>query len=72
MKISSLQHAREHAIRSIRTPDSIATCVVTESGDVMANCDVDETCDELEKTKTTFFLVKGERSSKKRKSEEAK
>ncbi len=38
--------------------------VVSETGDIFANCDVDKICDVLENEKLNFFILKGDRFQK--------
>jgi hypothetical protein len=42
----------------------VDTLVVSENGDVFANCNVDSTCRDLEKNNVNFFILNGERTKK--------
>lgn len=65
MNIPTASHALRCAQLALsRNVKRIETLVVSESGDVFANCNVESTCNDLEKNKVKFFILKGERTTK--------
>lgn len=72
MILKTEQRAKEHALRSLRGVNkAISTLVVSESGNVFANCDVEDTCQALDKEKSKYFIIKGERKQVKKQKEES-
>lgn len=63
MNVRSQADAEYHA-RAHRDAD---TLVVSESGDVHVNCDVDQVCAQLKREKKKYFVLKGSETDKKSK-----
>lgn len=60
--VKDIQHAKRLA-KAHLNHDNI---VVSENGDVYANCDLDEVVSQLKKNKEKFFIIKGELTEKKK------
>lgn len=59
--IKDLDHARAFSIRFKNLP----TLVVTENGDIIANRNLEDICQELDAKEEKYFIVNGERKEKK-------
>lgn len=62
--ISTKEEAQK-LVSFIRMNDEPATIVVSESGSMFFNCDVDATCSTLDSEKEKYFILKGEKKNKK-------
>ncbi len=58
MNIKTHQHAKKH---SSAHHNNSKTLVVSSTGDIYINSDVDSVCDVIEKENKTPFIIKGER-----------
>jgi hypothetical protein len=62
MNILSHEHAKTHAIKSLAAfKQPVKTLVVSETGDVHANCNVKETTDAMEAENTKYFIILDEK-----------
>lgn len=61
-ELQAKHHAKEHH-------DKAKTLVVSEHGDIYIDCNVDDTCDELESDSKQYFILKGFKTEKKKKDE---
>lgn len=60
IQILNLQNAKEHS-SGLSHYENI---VVSENGNIHANCDINAVCEQYEALQENFFIVKGERKIK--------